>query len=139
MGGRLVAIVNAKQSAAGIEGLGFAIPINLIEDAVANITEFGYVKNRPGLGIQTTSVESGFLMQYAQGLYVTGVDDSSSPLRENDRIISINGITIESLGHYNEILNGLTIGDSVKLVIMRNNRQYTATVEVIENTHNDLE
>ncbi len=133
MAGRLVAIVNAKQAAEGIEGLGFAIPINLIENAIADITEYGYVKNRPTLGIQTTYVEESFFN--TSGLYVESVVNTSS-FSVGDRILSIDGMEIKSKSDYNAKLNALTIGENVKVVIVRNNRQYSVTVSVVENTQN---
>ena len=131
MAGRLVAIVNAKQSAEGIEGLGFAIPINLIADAIGEITEHGYVKNRPSLGIQVAET----VMGNTTVVYVGSVDGASS-FRAGDRIVSINGTEIESKSHYNAILNELTIGQSVTVVIARNYRQYSVTASVVENTNN---
>ena len=131
MAGRLVAIVNAKKFAEGIEGLGFAIPINLIEDAVAAITEQGYVKNRPSLGIQVS--ESVFFNTVV--LYVESVGNSSS-FRVGDCIMSINGTAIESKSQYNAMLSQLTIGENATVEIVRNNRQYSLTVPVVENTQN---
>ena len=131
MAGRLVAIVKAKKFAEGIEGLGFAIPINLIEDAVAAITEQGYVKNRPSLGIQVS--ESVFFNTVV--LYVESVGNSSS-FRVGDCIMSINGTAIESKSQYNAMLSQLTIGENATVEIVRNNRQYSLTVPVVENTQN---
>ena len=51
--GELVGIVNAKSSGTDIEGLGFAIPINMVYSVVEQILEYGYVKGRPFLGIET--------------------------------------------------------------------------------------
>ena len=129
MAGRLVAIVNAKQSAEGIEGLGFAIPINLIKGAIADITEFGYVKNRPSLGIEVFEATS------QKSVYVNSVESASS-LRANDRIVSINGTAIESKSQYNAILSELKIGENATVVIVRNHWQYSVTVQIIENTKN---
>ena len=134
MAGRLVGIVNAKQSAEGIEGLGFAIPINLIEDAIASITEHGYVQNRPSIGIEVTYVEQNY--RYADGLYVVELTDSSTPLREGDRILSLNGETIDSKLKYNAILGTLTIGSQVQVRLVRNGFERTETVTVTENTRN---
>lgn len=137
MAGRLVGIVNAKQSAEGIEGLGFAIPINVIEDAIASITEHGYVQDRPTFGIDVSYMDSTFMAQgslYSAGLYVANVFGSDSSFRVYDRIVSINGEDIESKIDYNTILSGLAIGQDASVVIHRNGRQYTLTVTVQENT-----
>lgn len=137
MAGRLVGIVNAKQSAEGIEGLGFAIPVNIIEDAIASITEHGYVQNRPTLGIDVSYMDSSFWGQggyYSAGLYVASVSDENSPLRAYDRIVSIQGETVDSKIAYNAMLNGFEIGDEIEVVIYRNKQQYTVKLTVRENT-----
>ena len=134
MAGRLVGIVNAKQSAEGIEGLGFAIPINLIEEAIVSITERGYVQNRPSLGIEVTYVEQSY--RYAEGLYVVNLTSNTTPLREGDRILALNGEGIDSKLKYNAILGTLTIGSEVQVKFVRNGFERTETVTVTENTLN---
>ncbi len=130
MAGRLVGIVNAKQSAEGIEGLGFAIPINVIKDAIVSIAEHGYVKNRPTLGVEVTYVEQG------EGVYVARKLREDTPLQRSDRILSINGTNIESKLQYNAIVAGLTIGSQVEVTIQRGLSRQTVTVTVAENTLN---
>ncbi len=54
--GEVIGIASAKYSSAGVEGLGFAIPIN---DAVAvadSLLKYGYVKGRPLFGITVYTV-----------------------------------------------------------------------------------
>ncbi len=132
MAGRLVGIVNAKQSAEGIEGLGFAIPINVIEEAIASITEHGYVQNRPTLGVEVTYVEQSF--QYAEGVYVARKLREDTPLDVSDRILSINGTNIGSKLEYNAIVGSLEIGTTVRVEIERGRSRRTETVTVTENT-----
>lgn len=137
MAGRLVGIVNAKKFAEGIEGLGFAIPINVIEDAIASITEHGYVQNRPTLGVDVTYMDSTFRAQgilYPAGLYVAKSWGKNTSLAVYDRIVSINDQQINSKIDYNTVLSGLAIGEDISIVIERENRRYTLTVTVQENT-----
>ena len=127
MGGKLVGIVNAKESSVGIEGLGFAIPINRIEQAIEDIlSEDGYVKGRPTLAI-TVSYDSRY------GLYVTSVGEGS-PLHTGDKIISIGGTEVKSELEYNIMVSGLEIGSQVELSIARNGQLLDVTVTVSENT-----
>ena len=131
MAGRLVGIVNAKQAAEGIEGLGFAIPINVIEEAIASITEHGYVQNRPTLGVEVTYIEQSF--QYAEGLYVVNATNDT-PLYKGDRILSINGTQIGSKLEFNAIVGSLEIGTTVRVEIERGRSKQTVTLTVLENT-----
>lgn len=126
MGGKLVGIVNAKESSAGIEGLGFAIPINRIEQAIEDIlSEDGYVKGRPTLSI-TVSYDSRY------GLYVTSVGEGS-PLHTGDKIISIGDTEVGSELEYNIMVSGLEIGSQVKVSVVRNGRLLDVSVTVAEN------
>jgi serine protease Do len=128
MGGKLIGIVNAKESSAGIEGLGFAIPINRIEQAIEDIlSEDGYVKGRPTLSIRV-SYDS-----WNNGLYVAGVSDGS-PFHTGDKIISVNGTEVKSELEYNIIVSGLEIGSQATLSIVRQGRLIEITVTVSENT-----
>ena len=134
MAGRLVGMVNAKQSAEGIEGLGFAIPIHVVKDAIVSITESGYVKNRPTLGVEATYYEQDRMR--AAGVYVTQCIHTDTPLQVNDRILSINGMTIESMLAYRAMVGSLTVGSEVEVIVQRGYRRETVTVTVMENTQN---
>ena len=141
MAGRLVGIVNAKQSASGIEGLGFAIPINVIESAIASITEFGYVQNRPTLGVDVFYSQNEWINgTYSNGVYVSVVYSDTSSFRQYDCIVSINGNAIDSKIAYNLLLEELTIGEEVTVVVerveLRQRVQRTVKVTVTENTRN---
>ncbi len=134
MAGRLVGIVNAKQSAEGIEGLGFAIPINVIEDAIVSITEYGYVQNRPTLGVQVTYMEQSFY--YAKGLYVAQLLRHDTPFQVYDRILALDGTEIGSKLEFNAMVASLAIGKQVSVRIERNGVEQTVTANVTENTLN---
>ena len=126
MGGKLIGIVNAKQADTGIEGLGFAIPINRIEQAIEDIlSEDGYVKGRPSLAI-TISYDSRY------GLYVTSVGEESQ-LHTGDKIISIGGTEVKSELEYNIMVSGLEIGSQIEVAVVRNGRLLTVAVTVSEN------
>lgn len=143
MAGRLVGIVNAKQSAEGIEGLGFAIPINIIEDAIASITEHGYVQGRPSLGIDVSYAGEVFTeggIAYAKGLYVVRVNDDTTGFQLYDRIVSINGRQLDSKIEYNTVLSTLEVGSTVEIKFERKSfwhtQTYTVQLKVKENTLN---
>ena len=132
MGGKLIGIVNAKESAEGIEGLGFAIPINRIEKAIEDIlSDDGYVKNRPTLSI---GVRYGSTAYLREGLYVTEVKDNASPFKLGDRILAINGTEISSTLEYNVIVSSLEIGKDITVSVARNGVLTEFTVRVAENT-----
>ena len=51
MNGRVVGINSSKISATEYEGLGFAIPADTVQPIVTDLMEYGYVKDRPMLGL----------------------------------------------------------------------------------------
>ncbi len=128
MSGELIGIVNAKQSDTGIEGLGFAIPSNVVYTAIKDLLELGYISGRTTLGIQVYYGRLG--MQ--QGLFVTNIGQTS--LRLNDRITKIGNTEISSLASYYVALRRLNIGDSVEVRYVRNGAESKITVKVQEDT-----
>ena len=51
MNGHVVGINSSKIAAVDYEGLGFAIPSDTVQPVVSDLIEYGYVKDRPMLGI----------------------------------------------------------------------------------------
>ena len=122
--GMLIGIVNAKESDSGIEGLGFAIPADRVLKNVTDILEIGYITGRAGLGISVYA---------ANGVYGVYAVESSGVFKADDRIVAINGEAIHTLSDYNAVLSELTIGETVTVVVMRDNNSYKEfEVKVIE-------
>lgn len=120
MSGEVIGIVNAKYSDVSVEGIGFAIPIDLAIDIAEQMVTKGYVEGRHDLGI---SVEYG---SYGAGLWITKIEENSA-LRSTDlvissmnayRIESINGVVFESTASANKYIDErLKAGDNVKITI----------------------
>jgi len=118
--GELIGVVNAKQSDTGIEGLGFAIPIDRASECIDDLLEYGYVKGHASLGVkvQTVSLSSGLSSNtYVQ---VTSVSDNSS-LEVGDVIYSVNGETVSSVATFNASIYRLKIGDTVEVQLVERN------------------
>ena len=58
MNGHVVGINSSKIAAVDYEGLGFAIPADTVQPVVSDLIEYGYVKDRPMLGITGEYVDS---------------------------------------------------------------------------------
>ncbi len=132
MSGELIGIVNAKQSSTGIEGLGFAIPANIVAKDIKDILELGYISGRPTIGIE---VQYG-TYQGETGVFVS--NKGSTGFERYDQITKINGIEIKSMAAYNAAVKSLTIGETVDIEVKRYSsligwRTGSVSVEVSEN------
>lgn len=125
--GELIAIVNAKSSGEGIEGIGFAIPINTARPVFEDILNYGYVKNRISLGIDLLDIYSDSYVRYygvpSQGTYVNSVDKGSDAekagIKSSDMIKSINGTSVTSSNVINSVLRSCKVGDTVTVTVVR--------------------
>ena len=68
MEGKLVGIINAKSSGTGVEGLGFAIPINDALTVTEQLMEYGYVRGKTYIGVGFDVVSSSNTFYYFYGI-----------------------------------------------------------------------
>lgn len=119
--GNLIGIVNAKQSATGIEGLGFAIPISDAVDVLQELIENGEVTSRPVLGVSLQ--EAGQNSQITPGVYIMQVNSGSAAdkagLQAYDRIVSFDGQEVESVSQLKSLIRKHKIGDKVSMTVER--------------------
>ncbi len=135
MAGELIGIVNAKQSAEGIEGLGFAIPIDSVYDMLVDIIENGYIHGRATIGIEVEYVSDVWTAYSKYNLPTTGVFVSSSTneaLKTRDLLRSINGHLITDNSSYAAAISELKIGETVKVEVYRNQKLTEVEVKVEE-------
>lgn len=130
MRGELIGVVNAKSSGDDVEGLGFAIPVNTVYEIISELIEYGYVRGRPALGITVSVARQQYFMQYYTYIYVT--DPGSTALQVNDILYSIEGAEITSSDDITSAISGKSVGDKVEIVVLRNNKEVTVEVELIE-------
>lgn len=134
MKGELVAIVNAKSSGTGIEGLGFAIPINYAYEIATELLTNGYVSGRPALGISYIEITSYMdLMRYgvnAYGIYV--YDGGETPLENGDRIVSFGEYEVSDSASLKNAIQQFKVGDKVEIMVARSGRFTKLTVTLIE-------
>jgi serine protease Do len=109
MMGNLVGIVNAKTSESGIEGLGFAIPVNIA---------FEYFKGVMQASSIGASVDYGYNSEHIYGVYVVKAD-ADSKFKRLDRIIDINGTKINDLNDFYARLDDFSTGDTIKVTVVR--------------------
>ncbi len=135
MMGQLVGIVNAKSSGTGIEGLGFAIPVNEALRVTEQLIEHGYVLGRPKIGVQFSessydSIISGF-WGIMGGIYVSYVEEgyNDNVLKVGDRVIAIDGKEISSVSDIKNIVSASSVGDVLVFQVYRNG--YSLNLDVV--------
>ena len=125
--GNLIGIVNAKQSATGVEGLGFAIPISDALPILDELIENGHISSRPALNVSLYDLTNSTNPSLENGVYIVqvlpgGAADKSG-LKQNDRIISFDEKEIKSSSEIKFILRKHKIGDKISIIIERNGKQ----------------
>lgn len=132
LAGELVGVVNAKSSGTGIEGIGFAIPINDAVTVIKELSEFGYVRGRVHLGIRFLEIAEITMQYYMAGYTKPGIYVVDSPLntelKKNDRIVAVDDVEISSSSDIKAVLRDHKIGDTLKVTVVRNGRNVTVTV-----------
>ena len=135
----VIGINSVKIRLSGVEGMGFAIPINSAKPIIKDLMEKGKVV-RPYLGValadrRMAATQFGYVYN-KKGLLVIKVYDGSpsakAGLQRGDIILSVNGNAVEKVIEIRSILNKLAIGDKITLVIDRDDKQMDMTVALEE-------
>ena len=130
--GNLIGIVTSKASGENVDGIGYAIPINLVNEVVNDLLAFGYVQGRPALGITVSNIltEEQFrnsakkelngyldLNNIKFGVYV--IETKNSQLNVGDRLVSINGASILLNEDVSNAISKLSPGTAVDITVER--------------------
>ena len=123
MKGELIGVVNAKTAEEEIEGICFAIPINIAKKVFSDLLKYGYILGRSTFNIEVAegSISSRVMSSQATTIvYVTSVDaNSSENFKQYDMIYKINGVEITSLLDYNIAMSKINAGDTVEVEVYR--------------------
>lgn len=126
--GQVIGINTLKISGSGVEGLGFAIPINSTRNIYSELITHGKVK-RPYIGISCIDVDEAKSKYYnlPVGVYVSQVEDFSSAqksgIKPGDVIIAINGKAITSKAELDDIKFSYSIGDKITVRVNRDGQE----------------
>lgn len=135
--GKVIGINTLKLSGTGIEGIGFAIPINSTTDITSQLIQYSKVK-RPYIGISGIDLDESTAKKYnlVIGVYVKSIEDFSAAekagLKAGDVIVEADGKAIQTMDKLNEIKNSHQIGDNMTLKINRNGLEKEITLTLGE-------
>ncbi len=138
MAGQLIGIVNSKISEEGIEGLGFAIPIDVAHSVIEDLVKYGYVRGvvDSGLTVMEVTNQNYHYAYQKYGIKTTGViiidSKNSSELNIGDRIVSVNGISVSSAEEIDVIFKSCNVGDSILIVAERNGAELKVNITLTE-------
>ncbi|AYD40961.1 PDZ domain-containing protein [Clostridium fermenticellae] len=131
--GQVIGINSAKVSGNGVEGLGFAIPIDTVKPKINSL-----LKPILKIGFAGRDITSDIAKAYnkPEGVYVVQVEEFSSAekcgLEAGDIITKFDGKTVKSVEDINEMKSKHNAGDTVKIKILRDNSAKTLTLKLSE-------
>jgi S1-C subfamily serine protease len=130
--GRLIGVNTAIKSPSGASaGVGFAIPVDVVNRSVPQLVKFGKVL-RPDIGIEPFPDSTARDLGLRKGIMVGAVAQGSTaqaagiePIRPGRRgamgdiILAVDGVEVETYNEYLDILDKHKPGDKVKFKIIR--------------------
>ena len=140
LGGELVgintAIVSRSRSGGNI-GLGFAIPINLVKDVVAQLVEHGEVR-RGLLGVHIANLDP--LVAETMGLdrnygvvineVTSGGAADKAGVKVGDVVLAIDGQPMRNLTELRDLIGRTAPGTEVELLVLRDGKEKRIKVEL---------
>ena len=125
-------------SDAGVEDLGFAIPITSVQTVLEQLANQGYVAGRPDIGLQGTAISTFYQFYYRMpaGILISSVAEGSDAARKGivpgDVLTHLNGIQVTNTDILEQIVYASAVGDELKAVIYRGGREFTVTITMGE-------
>ncbi|MDF2989360.1 MAG: peptidase and chymotrypsin/Hap [Eubacterium sp.] len=136
--GQVIGINSAKISVTGVEGLGFAIPMNTAKPIVEQLKEYGYVKGKPLMGISAQEVTENYSRMYGLpvGIYISEVSAGGAAeaagIKKGDVLIKLAGSKIETMSDLDAVKKKHKAGDTVDAVVSRDGTQVSVKITFTE-------
>ena len=135
--GKVIGINTLKLSGTGIEGMGFAIPINSTKEIYEQLIQYSKVK-RPYIGITGLDLDkkTADYNKLVVGIYVKDIETFSAAekagIKIGDVIIAVDGKSVTTMDELNEIKNSHNIGDTLEIKLNRNGNELSVNVTLAE-------
>jgi Do/DeqQ family serine protease len=137
LSGRLVGINTAIFSrSGGSQGIGFAIPVNMVQVVVASARGGGNAVKRPWLGAKlqnvTPEIAESLGLKRNSGALVAGVSENSpaarAGIKTGDVIVSIEEQAVEDQNGFDYRFGTRPLGGQARLGVIRSGRETTVVV-----------
>ena len=135
--GKVIGVNTLKLSGTGVEGIGFAIPINSTLSVTEDLIEHNKVL-RPYIGLGTIDLTEDVAKanNLVVGVYVKTVDDFSAGekagIKPGDVIVKADGKEVKTNAELNEIRDTHKIGEEMTITVNRNGTEKELTVKLQE-------
>ena len=133
--GEVVGVVTAKYASNGVEGLGFAIPINDAADISNDLITKGYVT---GKAYMSLSIRQDYTSMYAQyygwpmGAMVAEVEEDGAAakagIQAGDIITMVGETPVESYNDLKSAIRSYSAGDTEEITLYRAGEEMTVTI-----------
>ncbi len=143
--GQVMGIVTAKYSDTGVEGLGFAIPINDAVKIAEDLITKGYVSGKAYMGVSVGTLPASVSQYYGlpSGAYVESVDPGScaekAGLTVGDIITKLDDQRISSGEELISAKKAYRAGDSATLTVARSGQELQLTIVFDEEVPSESE
>ncbi len=135
--GKVIGINTLKLSGSGIEGIGFAIPINDTINVYKQLIDNGKV-SRPFIGIAGRDLDEATAKSnnLPVGIYIVTIEEFSAAekagIQAGDVIVSVDGKEVKTMTELNNIKNEHKIGDEIKIKLIRDGKEREVTLTLGE-------
>ena len=138
--GEVIGINTLKASGTGVEGLGFAIPVNTTKSIYSDLITYNKVK-RPYIGLYGSDVTEDIVKanptaKLVVGIYIRKLEDYSpaekAGLRVGDVVVAIDEQKVSTMDELNKYKNEHQIGDTIKLTLNREGEERTVELTLGE-------
>ena len=134
--GRVVGVVTAKYaSSSGMEGIGFALPINDVVPVVSELVDKGYVSGKASLGVSFDNRYNTVYSRYyrlPEGAFVSSVEKGScaeaAGILPGDILMQIGEYHIEDYADVPSALRHFSAGDTTEVSVYREAQILTLSV-----------
>lgn len=139
--GEVIGITSLKLVNSGVEGMGFAIPIETAMEYAKKIVS-GETISRPYLGVSMSNLSDARYALYprlenleiTQGVYISQVEKDSpaslAGVKVGDIITKIDGESVPSLAYLRYLLYQHDIGDEITLTVYRDGKEQDIIIKL---------
>ena len=139
--GELVGINTAIFSeTGGYQGIGFAVPSNLVRHVMDELIKYGQVRRGTITGIELTPLTTRYAEELGapntKGALVLRMSNRSAAytagLRPGDIIVAFDRTPVDDSSHFMRLLSDAEIGSTVALTVFREGRRFAVKVPIVQ-------